>query len=493
MRYIEALKKRYRLIIKYLGLLSIGVGSFLFLPLFFLIFYPHEIHQINYFLLPGLMAIGFGLLLWNYGRQVADNVILSLEEGGIIVLLAWMIAVFFSSLPFILAGKLNFTNAIFEAVSGWTTTGLSVIDETQTSNLFLAWRSLMQFFGGAGLAVIMLSAIIGPYGLGIYHAEGRSDKLLPHIRRSTKLIMIIYSGYTLAGILLYWLAGMELFDAFNHSLAALSTGGFSTKPASIGAWDSLAVELVTYILMLLGTTNFATHYVLLKGDYKTFFKNGEVRIMFFLLALFIPLVSYFSLFNLYQSLSHAWRVSIFSVISGLSTTGFSIEPFVEWNNFGYLSIIILMLVGGGTGSTAGGIKLYRIYLSFKSLIWDFKKHFQPNNAVIKNYIWRGKRKLYVTTEHLQEVFNYIFLYLLTYFAGVLVYLTHGYKLRDAMFEFGSALGTVGLSIGITAPDAPKVILWTEILGMILGRLEFYVIFFATIKLIKDFKKINQQA
>lgn len=490
MRYIKALKNRYRLIIRYVGILTMGVGFFLLLPLLFLVFYPNEFKHLYYFSPPAIVAIGLGFLIWNYGKISDSDTVLSLEEGGIIVLLAWLIAVLFSSFPFILAGKLGFTNAVFEAVSGWTTTGLSVINEAKTSRLFLIWRSLMQFFGGAGLAVIMLSAIIGPHGLGLYYAEGRSDKLLPHVRRSTKLIIVIYAGYTLAGILLYWLFGMDLFAAFNHSLAALSTGGFSTEPASIGAWNSLSIELITYILMLLGTTNFATHYVLLKGDYKTFFKNGEVKILIFLLALFIPLVAYFSLNSLYQSLSHAWRVSIFSVISGLSTTGFSIEPFGNWNGFGILSIIILMLIGGGTGSTAGGIKLYRIYLSFKALVWNFKSHFQPENAVIQNYVWRGENKLYIKLEHIREVANYIFLYLTTYFIGVLIYLTQGYKLKEALFEFASALSTVGLSVGITAPDAPGIILWTEIFGMTLGRLEFFVIFFAGVKLIKDIKEVS---
>lgn len=469
-----------------------GVGGFLLLPLLFLIFYPNEVNHLYYFLPPALVAITLGFLIWNYGKDISSEIVLSLQEGGVIVVLAWLITILFSSFPFILAGKLNFTNAIFEAVSGWTTTGLSVVDEVKTSHIFLIWRSLMQFFGGAGLAVIMLSAIIGPHGLGLYYAEGRSDKLLPHVRRSTKLIMVIYTGYTLAGILLYWLAGMDLFASFNHSLAALSTGGFSTQPASIGAWNSIPVELITYILMLLGTTNFATHYVLLKGDYKTFFKNGEVKILIFLLALFIPLIAYFSLNGLYQNLAHAWRVSIFSVISGLSTTGFSIESFANWNDFGILSIIILMLIGGGTGSTAGGIKLYRIYLSFKALVWNFKKHFQPENAIIQNHIWRGENKLYIKLEHIREVANYIFLYLATYFVGVLIYLTQGYKLRPALFEFASSLGTVGLSVGITAPDAPKVILWTEIIGMTLGRLEFFVIFFAIVKIIKDMKEISKK-
>ncbi|MBG0765661.1 MAG: TrkH family potassium uptake protein, partial [Tissierellales bacterium] len=138
---------------------------------------------------------------------------------------------------------------------------LSVVDVTKTENIYLFWRSLMQFFGGAGLAVIMLSAIVGPHGLGLYNAEGRSDKLMPNVRKSTKLIMTIYSGYVVAGVILYVLFGMPWFDSVNHSMAALSTGGFSIKPGSIGDYNNLGIELVTIVLMFLGTINFTAHYI----------------------------------------------------------------------------------------------------------------------------------------------------------------------------------------------------------------------------------------
>ncbi|MGM0500905.1 MAG: TrkH family potassium uptake protein [Bacillota bacterium] len=487
MRYKRIIRSRYKLIAHYIGVLIMSLASFLLLPLTVIPFYPQDISHVNVFLIPSLICLILGFILWRFIKPEQGQVSLSLKEGGIIVLVAWFAAIFVSALPFMLAGKLNFTQAVFEATSGWTTTGLSVIDEAKTSHIFLMWRSIMQFFGGAGLIVVMLSSIIHPYGFGLYNAEGRSDQLLPHVKRSAKAIMLIYSGYTLAGVILYWLVGMGLFDAINHSIAALSTGGFSTRPASIGYWDNLGVELVTWILMLLGTTNFATHFALLKGKFKTFIKNGEIKLMTFLIALFVPLIAYFSLTELYSSLPQLLRRSIFEVITAISTTGFSLDTFNTWNQFGILSIIILMLIGGGTGSTAGGIKLYRIYLMFKSLVWELKSYFLPQHVVTENYIWRGEKKLYIKPEYIRETANYIYLYLLTYCAGVLVYLAHGYNLVESMFEFASSLGTVGLSVGITAADAPATILWVETIGMILGRLEFLVIFFAVAKIVKDLK------
>ncbi|MDK2918638.1 MAG: trk/ktr system potassium uptake protein [Candidatus Petromonas sp.] len=490
MIFIKQLKERYQLIIGYTGIMTIGIGLVLLLPLLILPIYKTEINQGVYFIIPAVGALVTGYIMrsrMKYGKEIT----LTIQEGGVIVILAWFIAVFFSALPFIISNQLNFTQAIFEAVSGWTTTGLSVVDVTKTSHLFLLWRSIMQFFGGAGLAVVMLSAIIGPHGLGLYNAEGRSDKLLPNVTKSTKLIMTIYTGYVIAGTLLYIIAGMSWFDAINHSIAAVSTGGFSTKAGSIGEYKNLAIELITIILMILGTINFAAHYVLLKGEIKKFFRIGEVRFMFFLLALLTPIVSFLSLNKLFGNLSQSIRVGFFELTSALSTTGFSTVGYGNWSSFAVFILIILMIIGGGTGSTAGGLKQYRVYVMLKSLIWNIKRYLLPKNIVRQNYVRRPEGKYYVSQDHIVETANFIVLYMITYAVGVGVLLLNGYSLQDSMFEFASSLSTVGLSIGVTSPDAPGIVLWTETIGMMLGRLEFIVIFFASMKVIRDIKLITQ--
>jgi trk system potassium uptake protein TrkH len=439
------------------------------------------------FLYPALAALVFGMGMILVGRK-EKAFPLTIHDGGIIVVFAWALTILFSSVPFILYGLLNPLQALFETVSGWTTTGLSVVDVESVPHVFLFWRSLMQFLGGAGLAVIMLSAIIGPGSFGLYSAEGRTDQLLPSIRRSAKMIMVIYSGYTLAGFLLYLWSGMNSFDAINHAMAALSTGGFSTRTESIAYWSSLRVELVTIILMLLGTVNFALHYLLLQGKIRSFLRNGEIMVLSFLLATATPLIVYYGSLPLYGSLFETWRVSLFQVASALSTTGFSTVSFVPWKGFAIMVIVLLMLVGGGINSTAGGIKQYRIYVMVKSLIWDIRGFLLPQSAVQQNYIYRGERKDYLDQNHLFQVGNYIFLYLCTYFVGVMIFLAHGFSLTDSMFEFASALGTVGLSTGITAAGNPPAILWTGIIGMTFGRLEFIVIFYTTLTIWRDGKK-----
>jgi trk system potassium uptake protein TrkH len=491
MLFIEQLKERYRIIIGYVGTIIIGVGVVMFLPLTIIFAYPDEISTIPCFSLPAISIIILGLFFRKIYHK-REDITLTITEGGIIVIFSWFIAMFFSSIPFLLGTNLNFTQAFFESVSGWTTTGLSVINVKEINHVFLLWRSLMQFFGGAGIAVIMMSAIIGPLGTGLYHAEARTDKLLPNVIRSTKLITKIYFSYTMAGFLLYVLAGMPWFDSIIHSLSALSTGGFSSQVESIGFYNNIKIEAVSIVLMLLGTTNFGAHYLLLRGNFRKFFKIGEVRLNLVLLSLSIPIVTYFFLINIYGSIGKSIRVGIFEIVSALSTTGYSTTGYLNWPAFPFFVLIILMIIGGGTGSTAGGFKQYRFLILLKSLYWNIKRFFLPDRIVTKHYVNRPDGKFFIPKSHFIEISNFFTLYIITFSLGTLIISSFGYELKDAMFEFASALGTVGLSIGITSASAPKGVLWTQIVGMILGRLEFMVVFYAIIKIFRDMSFIARK-
>lgn len=492
MNYIKILKYRYSLIIKYVGILVMGAGLFMLTPLISLFFYSNEINHIKFFVIPSVIAFMTGAILYIAMKGSKSDINLTLKEGAIIVVLSWIIATIFFALPFMMGLDMNITNSIFEAVSGITTTGLSVIDVSKTPGIYLLWRSIMQFLGGAGLVVIALSSILPMHGMGLYEAEGRTDQLLPHVRKTTSMIVQIYIGYIVAGIILYVITGMTLFDAINHSIAAISTGGFSTVTGSIGHYNNLPLELVTLLLMILGTMNFATSYTLLQGKAKRFFANAEIKFLFFLIALFTPLIAFVSLYDIYQSIGETLRQGIFQVVTALSTTGFSTVDFNDWPYFANFVIIILMIIGGGTGSTAGGIKQFRVFLVFKSIFWKIRQRFKPEHEIVENYVWRGEEKWYITNEHIRDAANYIILYLLTYIIGILIFLAHDYSLQDSLFEFASALGTVGLSVGVTAANAPKMILWTETVGMFLGRLEIIVIFYAFIKIIRDFSFISKK-
>ncbi|HUW70975.1 MAG TPA: TrkH family potassium uptake protein [bacterium] len=472
-----------------LGSILIIMGVIFLTPLAGFVFYPSERSSAAPFLVSGLslMLVGTLLVLASGKRGKAP---LSELNGSVVVLLSWLLACLVSTIPLMRLGSLGFTQALFESVSGWTTTGLSVVDVTSASHTILLWRSIMQLAGGAGLAIIMLAAFSMPIGAGLYRAEGRTDQLVPHVVRSAKLVMMLYLGYAVAGIIAYRIAGMSLFDAINHSFAAVSTGGFSTRAESIGYWDSPLIEAITIPLMILGNTNFLTAYLLFSRKFRAFFRNGELR-LFALLFVVGSITVFFAVsIGLYPTLGKGIRVAIFESVTALTTTGFSTVGYGSWNPTGILILIILMLIGGGTCSTAGGIKQYRVYLLGKSIWWEIKRSLSPRNAIIARRIHQGEDYSFVSVDHIMRTGTFVFLYIAVFLMGSCFIATFGYSMSDSLFEFASSLGTVGLSVGITGAGTPLPVLWVQIVGMLLGRLEFFVVFVAIGKMARDVKDLN---
>ena len=487
MKTRQDIARSYAIILHYTGLILVLGGSLVLTPLLCLFFWPDEIELASGFAAPAVAMLFLGGLFW-WLFKGKDGQSLDIEQSAVIVVLSWVAVCFFSAWPFMAIQKLSFTQALFESVSGWTTTGLSVVNVEQASHVILLWRSVMQWAGGAGLAIIMLATIVGPTGPALGIAEGRSQQLVPQVRHSAKIVMMIYVGYAILGVVAYSLAGMEIFDAVNHTFAAISTGGFSTRTDSIGHWNSLSIEAVTLPLMVLGNLNFLTAYLLLHGKIKAVSKNGEVRLVILLVPVCASLLFFLVCAGLYPTLSKGVRVAVFETVTALTTTGFSTVGYGNWNSFGVLMLIILMLIGGGTCSTAGGLKQYRVYVLCKSLIWEINAFFLPRTAVRENYVWQGEQKDFISEARIKQIGTFLFLYVTTYVLGSLVIAGTGVSLEDSLFEFASALGTVGLSIGVTGPQASPVILWTEIVGMLLGRLEFFVVISGIVKLCRDFRR-----
>lgn len=488
MREGEYLRGRYRAILSDTGLILLLSGALMLSPLVAAFVYPDEAKNMGAFGVPALALILSGLLLWRLFRPTAP-IALTTQEGGVIVLLSWVTVSILSAWPFMAVLKMDFTRAVFEAVSGWTTTGLSVVDVSVCGQMILLWRSTMQLAGGAGLAIIMMSAIAGPTGAGLSSAEGRGDQLVPQVRHSARLVLTIYGGYALAGILAYRLAGMSLFDAVSHAFAAVSTGGFSTRPESIGYWNSVTIEAVTLPLMLLGNLSFVTAWFLWRGKCRVVFLNGEVRLLTVASALSIAALFIFTARGLYPQLGKSMRVAVFEAVTALTTTGFSTVGYGNWNSSGILVLIILMLIGGGTCSTAGGIKQFRIYILCKFLIWELTQPFLPRTAVVQRSVWEGNQRVFVADARLRSLSIFIFFYVSSFAAGVLMLCAYGYPLRESLFEFASAIGTVGLSVGVTSATAPDPVLWAEIIAMFLGRLEFMIVIVSFIKLGKDVRRM----
>lgn len=488
MKNKQEILQSYAIILHYTGLILVLSGMLMFLPLLCLFFWPGESALALGFIIPAGTVLILGGLLWKLFKP-KSRYSLDIQQSAVIVVLSWILVCIFSSLPFMAVEKLSFTQAVFESVSGWTTTGLSVVNVETASPLILLWRSIMQLAGGAGLAIIMLATIVGPAGPALGIAEGRAQQLVPQVRHSAKMVIMIYSGYAVVGIIAYYLAGMDWFDAVNHTFPAISTGGFSTKVASIGYWDSIAIEAVTLPLMILGNLNFLTAYLLLQGKFKAVYRNGEVRLMAFLMPLCAIALFFLVCISLYPTLSKSARVAVFETVSALTTTGFSTVSYGNWNSFGILILLALMLIGGGTCSTAGGLKQYRIYVLYKTVMWDIRAFFLPRTAVTEPFIWQGEQKDFISDARIRQIGTFVFLYLMTYIVGSLILASTGIGLMESLFEFASALGTVGLSIGVTGPQASPVILWTETVGMFLGRLEFFVIFCGLLKVFADLPKL----
>ena len=478
----------YLLILSYMGVILILIGCIVLLPLLMLLPFPEELDQARYFIIPGTCAILAGYLLTLISRNRPRGQ-LRRHQDTIIVVAAWIAAILICSVPFQLTGNYNFTQAVFECTSGWSTTGLSVVDVANCPKLFLMFRSIMLFFGGVGLVLVMLSVLSDSFGMRLYNAEGHSDQLLPNLLRSSRTIIAIYAGYILAGTLAYMCFGMNWFEALNHSIAALSTGGFSTEPASIGAYNSLPIELITVVLMLLGCTNFLAHMYLIRGKLKNFFGYCEVKFMLLLVAVAVPVgAALLCRDGLAAGAGEGLRVSLFQVVSALTTTGFQTIPsFAAWTPALLMLLILLQLVGGGTGSTAGGMKQFRVYVMLKNVVWSFRDKFSNRRTVRADTIRYPDRDEVLDVGQKSEIGSFLLLYLLVFGLGTCILTFCGNSIGDSMFEFSSALGTVGLSVGITAYNASPLVLWTETAGMFVGRLEIYVVFLALFQVVRDVK------
>ena len=455
------------------------IGILLLVPLSIVLFYPEDIKQVYAFIIPSFVSIiiGFVICYFNPIRTVKRTWRGSLHDGSITVLFAWFSGVFLGALPFVLSKQLTFVQALFEAVSGWTTTGLSVVDVTKVNHLFQFHRCFMQFCGGLGFIMMILFFVQENQSANLYDAEGHPDRLEPRLINTVRMIFGIYSLSLLIGTIMYYLAGMNLFDSIFHAMCSLSTGGFSTKADSIGSYHSIMIEWITILLMIIGTTNFAVLLLIVKRKWDRVKKMSELKLFAFLTIIFTIIVGTVLSYSLYFSISEGLRIAVFNVVSALSTTGYSTLAYQIWPPTAILLLIILMLIGGGYGSTAGGIKLTRVYIALKVLKESFVQKISSRHSIHKIYHYRAQGKTEITPKIMQDTISYIIIYLIIFVIGsTLLCFFANCSIQDALFEFASAIGTVGLSIGITGPQTSAIVLIIEMCGMLLGRLEIFVVF-----------------
>lgn len=480
--------KYYRLITYYLSIFLIMIGIIQLLPLLVLPFYPEEMSYAPCFVIPGAVAIFLGYLIRFFFRGT-EIVKLEKHYDAVLVVLVWFLAIFVSTFPWMLKGDYNFTQASFEMTSGFSTTGLSVVDVDHTPHIFLMFRSITLFVGGVGLVLILTCAFSDKYGLNLYHVEGHNDRLMPNLAKSARLILSIYSCYILAGTVGYCLMGMPLFDAINTAIAALSTGGFSVIGESIYGYHSLGVEIITIILMLLGQTNFFLHLSMIRKKFGNVWHHCETKFLLVLIVVIVPLMVHNLLqFDFTQNFWEALRVSVFQFVTCITTTGFVSVKDMTLLPSGFITfMVLLMLFGGDLESTGGGIKQYRVIVVLKGIWYSIFNTVSNRRMIQTRFIERAGKKEVLSEEEISSTSSYILFYLILFFAGSLIFTLHGYSLQDSMFEFSSAISTVGLSVGITNYHASGMILWTATIGMFLGRLELMVVFEAILRVVKDIK------
>lgn len=461
------------------GKLMMLIGLLVAAPLIMLPFYPEDCGFVWAFAGPSLFSLAVGALVCLFGKRDGTTDTswpLSRWQSNHTVLFTWFWGILVGAMPFFFSGQLNPIQALFESVSGWTTTGLSVMDVSQTSHIFLFYRSFMQYCGGLGFILMIVMLISDKRSMDLFNAEGHPDKLMPNLRKTAQTIFAMYLVFLLMGTAAYAIAGMPLFESICHAMCTLSTGGFSTRLNSIGEYHSLGIEIVSIMLMLIGTTNFAVLLLLIRRKWRQALKVSEVRFLFTLLVIFVPLIALSLSRGMGLGFGEALRHALFNVSSALSTTGYATMGYETWPAFALGILILLMLIGGGMGSTAGGLKLTRVYLLLRMIGHNLKRKLMPGGFVDTPTYTKAQGKAKIDDALCSDTLGFVGCYLLLFIAGTLsLTLTAGCGLVEAMFEFASALGTVGLSIGLTGPATGSATLIVEMIGMIMGRLEIFII------------------
>ena len=422
-----------------------------------------------------------GLLLFLFTRQKNDNH-LTHRDGIAIVTFGWIAAGLFGTLPFLLSGAIpDFTNAYFESISGFTTTGASILADIEgLPRGILLWRSQMQWFGGMGIIVLSIAILpfLGIGGMQLYKAEIPSpvvDKLKPRVSDTAKILWKVYLLITALEIILLYVGGMSLYDAVCHGFCTMPTGGFSPKNASIAHYNSPYFDGMIIIFMLLAGINFSLHFRLIKGDLKIFGKDPECRVFFSLVGLFIMLIALSTYGEVYASPAKAFRYAAFQVSSIISTTGFVTADYAQWPSLSRNVLLLCMFMGAMAGSTGGGIKTMRIILLVKHGYQEIFRIIHPH--AITSVKMGGRA---VPTEILSSVWGFFILFLGLFIIATLIMAALGLDMLSAFTSVAACIGNIGPGLGIVGPaknyiEIPFIGKWILIFCMLLGRLEIYTV------------------
>ena len=467
-----------KLILRIIGFLLMIEGAFMFLGIPFSIYYCGN--GCLSLLWSGLITAGVGLALF-FGFRSNLNKNVGKREGYMIVSLTWIITSFFGALPFVLSGAIpNFTDAFFETISGFTTTGASILTDIESvPRGILFWRSTTHWIGGMGIIVLSVAIlpVLGIGGMQLFVAEmpgPAPDKLHPRITQTAKRLWLIYILLTLVETILLMFGGMSLFDALCHAFGTMATGGFSTQNDSIAGYSPY-IQYIIILFMILAGINFTLHYFALLGKLRSVWANEEFRTYSYTIFGATVVITTAILLLGGENIEKVFRDTLFQVVSIITTTGYVSSDYLMWPGMLWMIIFLLMFVGGSAGSTGGGMKVIRQLLLIKNSSVELKRLLHPQAIIPVKF--NGKS---VPKDIFNKIMAFFLIYMMIFAAGTFVMTMLGLDFTSAIGASIASLGNIGPGLGEVGPvgnyaNIPDVGKWFLSFLMLLGRLELFTV------------------
>ena len=485
------MKINFKIVFHLFGLLFLFNGGFMLLATLISLIYQDDV-TLNLFQAGSIVSLVGALIMYftkNHRKE------LNKREGYIIVAFGWVVMSLSGTLPYVMTEAIpSFTDAFFETMSGYTTTGATILNDIEViPKGVLFWRSMTHWIGGMGIIVLAIAILplLGIGGMQLFAAEApgpNADKLHPRITDTAKRLWLIYFAYTAAETILLQLAGMSFFDAINHSLSTLSTGGFSTKNASVAFWnDRPLIQYIIMVFMFLAGTNFVLSYFAFKGRVVKAIRDEEFKWFFRFIIIFSAITATIIYYNAdfsISSISHpeiygkaesSIRHALFQVISVVTTTGFITADYTLWTPFLLVFFFGLMFLGGSAGSTSGGVKVVRHMIMIKNGFLEFRRALHPNAILPVRYNNRA-----VSGDIVFNILGFFILYMLSFIIGALVFSMFKIDYESAIGLSASSLGNVGPALGNFGPvnnyaALPDLAKWWASFLMLIGRLELFTV------------------
>ena len=467
----------YKTVFFILGVLQIILGLSMIVPIMAQFYY----NQIDSgFIGSGLVSIIFGVLFFLSNLDYEKK--LTLPQAFLLTALSWLSIAIFGSLPFVFSDlSLSFTNAFFESMSGITTTGSTILTNlNETPKAILLWRAMLQWLGGIGIIVMAITLMpimnIGGMQLFKISSNDNAEKILPKSKEVSFRLIIIYSLLTFVCAIFYKLFGMSYFDSLTHSMTTIATGGFSNYNNSIGYFNSTLIEINAIIFIILGSIPFISYIKYLNGDKKVFYKDAQINFFIKTIVISVLIIFTFLIFNNSDSGLLLFRHVIFNVVSILTGTGYVTTNYSDWGGFPLIFFLILMFIGGCAGSTACGLKIFRIHILYKFFVMQLKKFIYPRGVFVLKY---GDNLL--NDKFISSIISFVFLYIVIFFLITALLSISGLDFITAISGAATSISNVGPGLGgMIGPNGNFSILpdfskWILSAGMILGRLELFAI------------------